>query len=203
MDNEHIDDESACPQHGDNSVSPLANFWLRPVALIIDAILLGIVGAIVMAIAEDFLYSIGVYSRLVGLAIIAVYFGFLQSDLAQGQTLGQHFLHIKVVDRDGKQIPLMRSVCRSIIFWLPVAVSGLPIPLSLAVSPIMIIPWIVIICFVLSFWYFYIFNRNTRQSTNDLLCGTYVVREEHTGAVQPSLRPTARVHYWVFPAICL
>ena len=76
---------------GSGPSGPRASFGRRLVALLVDAILLGIVGAIVRAI---FGQSGG---SAISVAVGLVYFGYLEGS-GSGQTVGKRMLGIRVID---------------------------------------------------------------------------------------------------------
>jgi uncharacterized RDD family membrane protein YckC len=95
---------------GSVRTGPKAGFGVRFVAWLLDAIMLGIVGAIVNAVLGQ-AGGFGV-SLLLGLA----YYGYFEGS-PSGQTVGKHVMNIRVVDADsGGSIDvgkaLIRYVCR-------------------------------------------------------------------------------------------
>jgi len=156
----------------------IAGFWSRLVALVVDLLFLGVVGWVIGAFLFDSLARLGMYGRLIGFAIALTYFGVLNSKIGHGQTLGKRLLGVRVVDRDGEPLPLLRSMLRYVVLGLPFFLNGAPIDtpsMPLAGSCVLAL---LVIGGTLSIIYMYTFNRRTRQSLHDLVVGSYVVRAE-------------------------
>ena len=179
-----------------SSDRPICGFWVRVLALIIDIILLGVVGR---------------WDRIVGLVIVLGYFGFLNSHIGRGQTIGKRIVRIRVVGDNGQYVSLPRSLLRTIILWIPYFPGSLLIPHFLgyfsgsqifspiSISPIGLLVSSVGIGLCVGIAYLYLFNRQTRQSLHDLIVNSYVVRATVSGEI--SVGPIARVHYVVFGAL--
>jgi len=153
----------------------ISGFWRRIGAFLIDSIVLGLIGLSMGFFLEEFFVEIGVWGRLIGFSIALVYFGVMNSDIANGQTLGKKALKLRVVNSDNKKISLVRSVGRYSILGIPFFLNGAQFS-----DETMFSSWLYILSFVifgglLSVVYLYIFNRVTRQSLHDLVCDTYVV----------------------------
>jgi len=84
-------------------------FWPRALALIIDAILVGIISGILNAIlfGGDVVRGNGL-STLLGLA----YYLYFWSSYGHGQTLGNRALSIRVVKTDGSELTLVDAFIR-------------------------------------------------------------------------------------------
>jgi uncharacterized RDD family membrane protein YckC len=102
-------------------------FWIRVVAYIIDAIILGIVGAIIYAIlgvniGDPNVMSSGAYQGAQGinLVISAAYFAGLWT--VMGGTLGQRIFGMRVVDANTGQ-PI--GVGKALLRWLGLLISFL------------------------------------------------------------------------------
>lgn len=160
--------------------SRLANFWLRIIALVIDVAVLFVIAFLVGSIFGRYLTQIGYYSKFVGLLLILLYYGLLQSCLGQGQTLGQRSCHITVVNREGECISPARAVCRTAILWSPLFFAHFILPVN---NLYVLLNYILVIPLSIAIIYLYLFNRKTRQSLHDLLCGTFVIKDTHTAAI--------------------
>jgi len=80
----------------------ISGLWRRVVAFFIDILILGGVGVLLgMFLSEQFV-SLGGWGRADGFAIAALYFGVLNSSIANGQTAGKRLLGIQVVDKNGQ-----------------------------------------------------------------------------------------------------
>jgi len=161
----------------------VARFWSRVFALFIDSILLGIVGLVLGAFLFDFFVQLGPWGRLLGFAVALLYFGFLNSGLGGGQTLGKKWLKLKVVNLDGSHLSLGKSAVRFTILGIPYFLNGISLPAGKWEIPLMIV--LVLLIFGLGFGilYLYLANRRTRQSLHDIICGTCVVKSASQGAL--------------------
>src|SRR5207237_1403199 len=86
-----------------------AGFWIRLVAFIIDAIVLGIVSSILNSIlfAGDQARGSGL-NTLIGLAYVLYFW----SSYGQGQTIGNRIMKVRVVKTDGSELSLMDAFIR-------------------------------------------------------------------------------------------
>ncbi|MBP7416202.1 MAG: RDD family protein [Pyrinomonadaceae bacterium] len=157
-----------------DAVAPIAGFWRRFAAWIVDSILLGIAGQIIGWTFSSFWFEVGPYGRFVGLFFILFYFGLMNSWLGNGQTLGKRFLGVAVRDDENRPISIERSMIRTTILALPFILNGWALPIFQNVVLMMLLS---VIIFGLggAIVYTMIFNRGARQGLHDLLCRTYVV----------------------------
>jgi uncharacterized RDD family membrane protein YckC len=153
----------------------ISGFWRRVGAFLIDTIVLGLVGQGLGLFLEGFFVEIGAWGRLIGFVIALVYFGVMNSAVANGQTLGKKALKLRVVNTDNRPISLLRSFGRYCVIGIPFFLNGAQFPNEAMSSfwPYILTP--VVLGGVASIIYLYVFNRVTRQSLHDLLFGTYVV----------------------------
>ncbi len=128
--------------------APKAGFWIRVLAYIIDAIILGIIGSIITSILNLSLNGRSSVNLILGL----IYFTYFWSNSSvwPGQTVGQKLLNLRVIKTDGSDLDIGRSVIRYV---------GL------------IISFIVILIGVI--WV--AFDPN-KQGWHDKIAGTYVVK---------------------------
>ena len=97
-----------------------AGFWIRVVAYIVDALILGIVGGLLGSVS----LHTGPSDARTGapsLLLSILYFGLLWSNIGGGQTLGMRIFKLKVVGSDGRLIGVGRALLR----WLMLFVSFL------------------------------------------------------------------------------
>jgi len=154
---------------------PIAGFWRRFLAFLVDCIVLGVVGQVLAWSIPSMLFEIGPYGRIGGQAIALLYLGLMNSWVGGGQTLGKRVLSAAVRDAEGKPIGIGRSIVRSSIWIVPGVLNGWSIPLMsnpvvafVAVLVVFGIGGAVIATMV--------FNRQTRQGLHDMLTHTYVLR---------------------------
>ena len=71
---------------------PLAEWWERAIAAIIDGVIIGVVAAIIQVALHNTFLGLGV-----GFVLGTVYFGFMESEAQGGQTVGKKLLGCKTV----------------------------------------------------------------------------------------------------------
>jgi len=120
----------------------------------------------------DRLAQIGDRGAIVGIVVAVAYFGILGSSIGSGQTIGMRVCKIKVVDAEGKSLPVSKSLLRYAILWIPIALNGANMP-----NPFPVVVDIALFFIV----YLYVFNRRTRQSLHDLAVGSFVVHAATAG----------------------
>ena len=152
----------------------LSRFWSRVGAFIIDALLLGILGSIMLWLAPSFFHNIGSWGRLLGWPVALVYFGVCNSRLAGGQTFGKRIMRIEVADTYGELISVSTSFKRAFVFTAAYFLVG--IPFFRTTSMLFSILQSLFVLFNIGIVLYYIFNRETRQSLHDLAAGTFVVQ---------------------------
>lgn len=178
----------------------IAGFWRRIGALVIDALVLGVVGLALGLAFETLFVQMGGWGRLVGFAISLVYFGVMNSSVANGQTFGKKLLTIRVVNSSNNTISLLRSLARYTILAAPISLNGAMITNDALLSYLLYPLSIIIFGGLLSTIYLYVFNRTTRQSLHDLIVGTYVV---NAAAPQQELHSVWRVHLIVVAVLVI
>lgn len=160
------------------TLTVISKFWTRIWALLIDIVLLGIIGAVLMIFAEDFLVRLGDKGLLLGLLIALIYQTISNSRLGNGQTPGKRVMGIQVVDVNGDTIGLLKSFYRALILSAPYFMLNMSIPFLSDVVFIDIFKMAVLCSMLTGIVVLYIFNGLARQSLHDLLTGTYVVDVE-------------------------
>jgi uncharacterized RDD family membrane protein YckC len=91
----------------------VVGFWLRFVADLLDAILLGVFGyLLVTSRLGSLLHDMGPAAVLVGVGIGFLYFGALQTSIGNGQSLAKKLLRIQVLKLDGSHMTLPISLAR-------------------------------------------------------------------------------------------
>ena len=176
---------------------PIAGFWRRLFAWMIDSLILGVIGQIIGFTFSAFLYSIGPYGRPIGLLFIIPYFGILNSKIGGGQTLGKRWMKIAVRNKNNEPVELWRSIVRILILAIPAMFNVWAVPLPGNFLTALFLPMII---FGLGGAIFYtmLFNRKSRQGIHDLLLGTYVVHLE--GRSTAAFPTTPRIH-WIVSSV--
>jgi uncharacterized RDD family membrane protein YckC len=130
---------------------------------------------------------LGAWGRLIGFFIALTYFGFMNSALANGQTIGKRIMKIRVVDLNGSTISVVRSFTRYLILGAPFFLNGAAIPPRVFNTWVGIVVEVIIFGVGGSIIYLFVFNHRNRRSLHDLLTGTYVIKGDVAGAA-PNLR---------------
>ena len=168
----------------------ITGFWRRIGAFVIDSIVLGIVGYVLGLFFSTWFVEIGVWGRLIGFTIALLYFGTLNSNIFNGQTLGKKLLKIKVVNSDNETIGILKSFARYSIIGIPFFLNGAKFSDEVLFSPFMYLLSFLIFGGMFGIIYLYVFNRNTRQSLHDVILGTYVVNIDTSNEdIQPMWKP--------------
>lgn len=106
------------PYGGGQAPAQLAGFWIRFVGALIDGIILGIVGQILIRV-------LGGTGNLLSLILQVGYFTYFHA--STGQTLGNKAVGIKIIDQaTGANIDYVRAFTR----WIVSIVSAIPIGLG-------------------------------------------------------------------------
>lgn len=165
----------------------LASFKRRAAAAITDLTLLAIGLFLLGLILGNLAFRLGIWGRLVGMAIIGLYLGWGNSERMHGQTLGKRITKIAVVDKKGEFLPLGRSLTRSFMLasLLLLIKGGVPF---LNWRLLLDVLAIVGTGLMLTMTYAYIFNR-TRQGIHDVVAKSYVVQYPVQGIEFPRPRP--------------
>jgi len=153
----------------------ISGFWRRIGAFLIDSIILGLVGLGLGLVLEELFVEIGVWGRFIGFLIALIYFGVMNSSIANGQTLGKKALKLRVVNSGNLSISVIRSFGRYSIIGIPFFLNGAQFSIDTISSFWLYVLSLVIFGGLFSIAYLYLFNRVTRQSLHDLAFGTYVV----------------------------
>jgi uncharacterized RDD family membrane protein YckC len=158
--------------------TPIAGFWRRVVALMVDLLILGVPAFLLGLALFRWVASLGQAGRLIGFVAAMLYFGLLNSSLGGGQTLGKRLLGIRVIDRDGNPLSPIRSVLRSLVIAIPYFLNGLWFDAD--AGPLAYLLGVLLVFVVFggggAIVYLFVFNHRTRQSLHDLAVGSFVVR---------------------------
>ena len=176
---------------------PIAGFWRRLLAWLIDTLILGLIGQLIGLIFSSFFFTIGLYGRFIGLALVIPYFGIMNSKIGGGQTLGKRVMKIAVRNKRNEPIELWRSLIRILLLATPMWLNGWALP----IFQNSIVAWFVsILVFGLGggILYTMVFNRKARQGIHDLLLGTYVV---HLPRKPVESAPVTTRTHWIVTGI--
>ncbi|MBR7781691.1 RDD family protein [Undibacterium luofuense] len=175
----------------------IAGFWRRIGAFFIDVAIIATIGMVLGYVFENEFVQIGNLGRLFGIFVTTIYFGFLNSKVFGGQTIGKKILKIRVVDSTNNILSLPRSLIRYAIFFMPLFLNGVQLPESVSSKLFYSLAIMITFGVNLSATYLYIFNWRTRQSLHDIAVGSYVVNVSNEDNKFASLQKTHKMHYAV------
>lgn len=181
------------------TLPPIAGFWRRLAAWIVDSLVLGIFGQVLGWSFSSLWFHIGPYGRIVGLLLILPFFGLMNSKAGKGQTLGKRLLNIAVRNRENKPIGVVRSFLRISVLAIPTILNQWTLP----VFQIPVLQWLItVIIFGVgsAIIYTMVFNRKARQGLHDLVCKTYVVHLK--GAPIEAFPQSASMH-WIVSGVLI
>jgi len=184
-----------------------AGFWRRTAAFSIDSIILGLIGLAIAVVFFDALSTIGEWGRLIGFLIGSIYFGLLEGG-NRHQSLGKRVMQIRVADSaapDGSGPGYLRAWARYALIAVPLILGGIAfIDLPALHEPGM--EWLATANgAIMFFWgmallYLLVFNRPSRQSVQDLLTASRVVR---VAAPVEDAAPVGRKHWAILAVLGL
>ncbi len=184
----------------DKEIEPLkfevAGFWPRVIAFVIDGVIVSIPLFIFGFLFKDFSFSLGPYGIFLGYGVFIVYWGFFNSEVKEGQTVGKRALKIAVVDQHSNYLTMKVSFFRAFVLglililgeWTSASV-GFPI-IGVIISLIGSVGMIVLL-------YGLIFNRTTRQGIHDLMVKSYVIKMPATPDVEPPNMPQIHKRFMI------
>ena len=91
----------------------------RFAAYLIDIILLGVFGMILGLLLRSSFAKMGYQGLLIGFSITLAYFGFGNSKIFKGQTVGKKIVSLRVVNSDYSTLSVWKSILRSSIYTIP------------------------------------------------------------------------------------
>ena len=104
--------------------TPIAGFWRRLAAFLVDALILGVPALLIGLAVFDWAASLGPSGRFIGFLVALLYFGLLNSRLGGGKTLGKRLFRIRVTNRSGQTLSPMRSGLRFLVLGIPYFLNG-------------------------------------------------------------------------------
>jgi uncharacterized RDD family membrane protein YckC len=154
-----------------NSSAP---YFRRFLSFIIDILLLGLIGIILGFLLTQTFIQMGWTGRFVGFSITFVYFSVFNSNLLNGQTIGQRILKIKIVDNQGKCLSLYKSAIRSLFLPTISLLNNWTIPIQSSSIVLQSISF-VLFSLLATELYFVIFSGKSKQLLHDVVVNSYVV----------------------------
>jgi uncharacterized RDD family membrane protein YckC len=163
------------------SQTPLAGFWRRLAALLLDLLFIGLPTLLFGLAFYGWVVRLGDAGRLIGFVVALPYFGLLNSSLGGGQTLGKRALGIRVTDRAGNALSPGRSIVRFLMIAIPYFLNGLWFDSDFASAGVLErvaagLVFFAVFGGLVAIAYLFVFNRRTRQSLHDLAVDSFVVR---------------------------
>jgi len=155
-----------------------SKFWNRLGAFLIDVLLLGVLGYILGLLFGSVFIQMGNQGILVGFIISLAYFGLGNSKLLNGHTIGKRFLKLQVVDANFKQLSIVHSILRTLVYTVPYFFIYYNVWIFSAFTTLFFIKIIIISVFTWVLLIHFALNRSTRQAIHDLLIGSYVISLE-------------------------
>lgn len=183
----------------DDGPPPIAGFWRRTGAFLIDSLVIGLVGFFLGLLLGDRFEAMGAWGRVVGFLIAVGYFGIMESRLFQGHTFGKLALDIRVVTTTGASLGVGKALFRSAVFCVPYFLNNVSLGAGYTNVVLPAIQALLVFGLGGAILYLYVFNRRTRQSVHDLLVGAVVVRSG--AAIAPQLLPVWRAHFAAVAAL--
>ncbi len=100
---------------------PVAGFWVRCIACILDVILLGFFAYAMVFVLKEQLLMLGKLAPYFGLAIIFCYFWLANGPVGKGKTIGKSLFNITTLRYDGQPLELKEALVRTLVqveYWL-------------------------------------------------------------------------------------
>jgi len=167
---------SSTPTPDPAAFAPIAGFWRRVAAFLVDGSIIGGIGYLLGLALFDVFVRIGPWGPGVGFLVALAYFVPQEGARGGGQSLGKRLLRIRVADPQGRALDPARGAVRFAVLSLPYFLICAALPLdvvtfaggfplaSLTLGGLLALAWLLA------------FNRRTRQSLHDLAVGAFVVR---------------------------
>ncbi len=162
----------------DTAFAPIAGFWRRVAAFLVDGVIIGCTGYLLGRVLFDLFVRIGPWGPCVGFLVALAYFVSQEGARGGGRSPGKRLLRIRVVDSQGRALDPARGAVRFAVLSLPYFLIGTALPLgvdtfargfplaALTLGGLAALAWLLA------------FNRRTRQSLHDLSVGAFVVRAD-------------------------
>lgn len=94
---------------------PVAGFWVRCIAFILDVILLHFFAYAMVFVLKEQLLALGKVAPYLGLAIIFCYFWLANGPVGKGKTIGKTLFNITTLRYDGQPLELKEALIRTLV----------------------------------------------------------------------------------------
>jgi len=162
----------------------ISTFVPRVFALIIDLIILGLIGYTIGVFFRESFVKTGIHGLLIGWLIATIYYTLGNSKFTSGRTLGKFILLIKVTNTKGESLSIREALVRALFFTTPYFLfdyfQGLSTNQYLSSSL-----GFISFSYYFGLAYFYLANRNSRQTIHDIFSKTLVITKEQDISVVP------------------
>ena len=186
----------------DTAFAPIAGFWRRVAAFVVDGLILALVGQALAFALFDFFVRLGPWGRCVGVLVALVYF-VSQESSRSGQSLGKRLLRIRVVDAQGLSLSIGPGAARFAVFGVPYFLNGAALPMDVEMFAGGVPFALLVVGGLFSLAWLLVFNRRTRQSLHDLAVGSFVVRADTGSRRAPGPARTWGGHLAIVGALAL
>ncbi len=173
----------------------------RVIALAIDGLVLFAIGLSLGSLVGERIAPVGTPARLIGLLVMVPYLGVLGSEIGNGQTLGKRLLGLRVVDANGRPLPLGKALPRAALLSLPWIFDGMRFGSLGSAAPAML--WaggVIVFGLGGAIVWTAALNIRTRQALHDLLAGSFVIEARGIGLPVPvasTRRPLVASIVWI------
>ena len=172
-DGKHLFPSLRRPPTLDNFAGP-ASLWQRFLAFAIDGLLIGLPFAALGYAFFPAAVALGDAGRLIGLAVVTVYFGYFDSSLGAGRSVGKRLIKIEVMTSPGGSLTPAKAALRAWVLYLPFLLNG--VRPGAESRPVSTVTSVCVLGLFLSSLYLFLANRQTGQSLHDLIADARVLR---------------------------
>ncbi|MDG3442613.1 RDD family protein [Nitrospirillum amazonense] len=180
----------------ETSADAYAGFWRRLFAFLADTVVLMVAGYALGTLFFDQMAALGIAGRMVGWGLAILYFGVQNSRIAKGQTLGKRLLKVRVTGIDGHLLDPGTALVRAAVLTAPWFLNVYALAALSNDRSAQILGWaigLVLLASGMTTFYLFLFNRPSRRSLHDLLCGSCTVTAASASVPANLTWPSRRV----------
>jgi uncharacterized RDD family membrane protein YckC len=168
----------------------------RFIAFDIDYVVISLIVQLVGVPLFERLSDLGDYGRLIGAALVALYFGFFDSEFGGGRSPGKWLVGLKVVSTSSGPVTPLRAAARALIATAPILIDGVPVAGQAETALVDLLT----IGLEASLIYLAMFNRPSRRTLHDLLTATAVTAAD---ASPPAPLPLRQLHQAIVAGLAI